>query len=81
MHYVCLPLLLTDRSLKVEPLTTVASLERHLLTMVAKQWYDFDRSTFTFLKKLKVAGTSVSLKHEADFDENGLIYWLGTNAR
>lgn len=71
----------TDRSLKVEPLATVASLERHLLKMVAKQWYDFERSSFNFLKKLKAKGSTVNLKHETDFDTNGLIYWLGTNAK
>lgn len=65
----------------MEPLATVASLERHLLKMVAKQWYDFDRSTFAFLKRLKAKGTTVTMKREHDFDENGLIHWLGTNAR
>ena len=70
-----------DRSLKVEPLSTVASLERHLLTMVAKQWYDFERSSFSFLKKLKQKGTTVQLKHENDFDDNGLMFWLGTNGK
>lgn len=70
-----------ERSLKVEPLATVASLEQHLLKMVAKQWYDFDRSTFSFIKRLKTKGSTVSLRHESSFDENGLIYWLGTNGR
>lgn len=65
----------------MEPLATVASLERHLLKMVAKQWYDFDRSTFAFLKRLKNRDSTVTLKHENDFDDNGLMYWLGTNGR
>lgn len=70
-----------DRPLKVEPLATVASLERHLLKMVAKQWYDFERSSFAFLRRLKSPGSTVSLRYEHDFDENGLVYWLGTNGK
>lgn len=38
----------TGRGLKMEPLSTVAQLERYLLKMVAKQWYDYDRNTFQF---------------------------------
>ncbi|OWF47209.1 E3 ubiquitin-protein ligase HECTD1 [Mizuhopecten yessoensis] len=75
---------LLDRSgcnLKMEPLTSVASLERYLLKMVAKQWYDFDRQTFTFVKKLKEPTNRVMFSHQTDFDENGLIYWIGTNAK
>ena len=49
--------------------------------MVAKQWYDFERSSFSFLKKLKQKGTTVQLKHENDFDDNGLMFWLGTNGK
>ncbi|XP_067942720.1 E3 ubiquitin-protein ligase HECTD1-like [Watersipora subatra] len=71
----------TERSLKVEPLATVLSLERYLLKMVAKQWYDYERSTFSFLKKVKAKGSSVNLRYEHDFDENGLMYWIGTNAK
>ena len=48
---------------------------------VAKQWYDYDRSTFTFVKKLKETGFKVGFTHQRDFDENGLLYWLGTNAK
>uniref|UniRef100_A0A2C9L685 E3 ubiquitin-protein ligase n=1 Tax=Biomphalaria glabrata TaxID=6526 RepID=A0A2C9L685_BIOGL len=71
----------TDRCLKMEPLTTVADLERYLLKMVAKQWYDFDRSTFNFVKKLKEPGVSLTFTHQNDFDENGLLYWIGTNGK
>uniref|UniRef100_T1J5Y0 E3 ubiquitin-protein ligase n=1 Tax=Strigamia maritima TaxID=126957 RepID=T1J5Y0_STRMM len=70
----------TSRSLKMEPLTTIGQLERYLLKMVAKQWYDYDRSTYTFVKKLK-EGQKVTFKHQRDFDENGIIYWIGTNSR
>lgn len=42
--------------IKMEPLATVASLNKFLLKMVAKQWYDFERSTFTYLSKLSQPG-------------------------
>ncbi|GAB6021555.1 hypothetical protein CHUAL_004153 [Chamberlinius hualienensis] len=70
----------TGRSLKMEPLTAVNALERYLLKMVAKQWYDYDRSTFTYVKKLK-EGQKISFRHQRDYDENGIIYWIGTNAK
>ncbi|GFO27459.1 E3 ubiquitin-protein ligase hectd1-like protein, partial [Plakobranchus ocellatus] len=71
----------TDRCLKMEPLTTVADLERYLLKMVAKQWHDFERQTFNYVKKLKEPGISMTFTHQGDFDENGLMYWIGTNGK
>ncbi|KAI4462742.1 e3 ubiquitin-protein ligase trip12 [Holotrichia oblita] len=70
----------TGRGLKMEPLSTVAQLERYLLKMVAKQWYDYDRTTFQFLKKLKEPKYQI-FKHNHDFDENGIIYFIGTNGK
>lgn len=70
----------TGRGLKMEPLSTVGQLEKYLLKMVAKQWYDFDRSTFQFLKKLRDAKYQ-TFKHSHDFDENGIIYFIGTNGK
>lgn len=70
----------TGRSLKMEPLATVAQLERYLLKMVAKQWYDYERSSFQFLKKLRDPKYQ-TFKHSHDFDENGLIYFIGTNGK
>ncbi|XP_012137741.1 ubiquitin fusion-degradation 4-like isoform X5 [Megachile rotundata] len=70
----------SGRSLKMEPLSTIQQLESHLLKMVAKQWHDHDRSTFTFVKKLK-EGNRITFKYQSDFDENGLLYWIGTNAK
>ena len=74
---------LIDRSgctLKMEPLASVRQLERFLLKMVAKQWYDYERTSFNFIKK---AGDTAPLlfNHHQDFDENGLIYWIGTNGK
>ncbi|XKL65492.1 hypothetical protein PGB90_008912 [Kerria lacca] len=71
----------SGRSLKMEPLSTVAQLERYLLKMVAKQWYDNDRSTFTFVNKLKDSNMKLHFRHQYDFDENGIMYWIGTNAK
>ncbi|XP_060789893.1 E3 ubiquitin-protein ligase HECTD1 isoform X4 [Neoarius graeffei] len=70
----------TGRMLKMEPLATVESLEQYLLKMVAKQWYDFDRSSFIFVRKLR-EGQSFTFRHQHDFDENGIVYWIGTNAK
>jgi len=56
-------------------------LERYLLKMVAKQWYDYERSTFAFVRRLKEPGTKLTFRHQHDFDDNGLIYWIGTNGK
>ncbi|XP_054264078.1 E3 ubiquitin-protein ligase HECTD1-like [Macrosteles quadrilineatus] len=71
----------TGRSLKMEPLATVSQLERYLLKMVAKQWYDYERSSFAFVRRLKEQGTRITFRHQHDFDDNGLIYWIGTNGK
>ncbi|CAB4065366.1 HECTD1 [Lepeophtheirus salmonis] len=66
---------LIDRSgctFKMEPLATVRQLERFLLKMVSKQWYDHDRATFNFIKKITEAdeeGNKISLEYDHDFDE------------
>jgi E3 ubiquitin-protein ligase HECTD1 len=59
--------------------------------MVAKQWYDYERSTLAFVRKIQAATAptvtgcpSVSplvFRHSRDFDEGGVIYWLGTNGK
>ncbi len=86
---------LIDRSgcaLKMEPLASVRQLERFLLKMVAKQWFDHDRSTFNFIKQIQ-EGAPLTFSHNSDgggsgsgganndFDENGIMYWIGTNGR
>lgn len=57
-----------------------APLSSALLLQVAKQWYDFERSSFVFVRKLR-EGQSFTFRHQHDFDENGIIYWVGTNAK
>uniref|UniRef100_A0A1L8DSR6 E3 ubiquitin-protein ligase n=2 Tax=Nyssomyia neivai TaxID=330878 RepID=A0A1L8DSR6_9DIPT len=69
----------TGRHLKMEPLATVGQLAKYLLKMVAKQWYDMDRATYFYLKKLKEK--PMAFKQQYDFDENGLIYFIGTNGK
>lgn len=65
----------------MEPLATVTQLERYLLKMVAKQWYDYERSTFAFVRRLKEIGSKITFRHQHDFDDNGIIYWIGTNGK
>ncbi|XP_049282299.1 E3 ubiquitin-protein ligase Ufd4 isoform X2 [Anopheles funestus] len=72
----------TGRNLKMEPLATVGHLNKYLLKMVAKQWYDMERSSFLYLRKMKEAKPgSLQFKHRHDFDENGIIYYIGTNGK
>uniref|UniRef100_A0A182NEF2 E3 ubiquitin-protein ligase n=1 Tax=Anopheles dirus TaxID=7168 RepID=A0A182NEF2_9DIPT len=72
----------TGRNLKMEPLATVGHLNKYLLKMVAKQWYDMERSSFLYLRKMKEAkpGT-MHFRYQHDFDENGIIYYIGTNGK
>uniref|UniRef100_A0A182VUY9 E3 ubiquitin-protein ligase n=1 Tax=Anopheles minimus TaxID=112268 RepID=A0A182VUY9_9DIPT len=72
----------TGRNLKMEPLATVGHLNKYLLKMVAKQWYDMERSSFLYLRKMKEAKSgTMQFRHRHDFDENGLIYYIGTNGK
>ncbi|XP_041451971.1 E3 ubiquitin-protein ligase Ufd4 isoform X2 [Drosophila obscura] len=71
----------TGRTLKMEPLATIGQLSKYLLKMVAKQWYDLDRSTFFYLKKLRENQNGVFFAHSFDFDEEGLLYYIGSNAK
>ena len=74
------------RTLKTEPLTSVGQLEKYLLKMVAKQWYDYDRTTLAFVRKIQSVSAApvnnpLTFRHGRDFDENGIIYWIGTNGK
>ena len=61
----------------------VFQLEKYLLKMVAKQWYDYDRSSLALVRKLRECSPSspLTLRHSRDFDECGLIHWIGTNGK
>ncbi|KAH8244435.1 hypothetical protein KR026_009855 [Drosophila bipectinata] len=71
----------SGRTLKMEPLATVAQLSKYLLKMVAKQWYDLDRSTYFYLKKIRDHKPGTVFSHSFDFDEEGLIFYIGSNAK
>ena len=43
--------------------------------------YDFDRANFHFVELFNEKSTPIELSYRSDFDENGLIYWLGTNGK
>ncbi|CAD5221557.1 unnamed protein product [Bursaphelenchus okinawaensis] len=74
----------TGRVLKTEPLTTVGQVKTFLHRMVAKMWYDFPRESMEFVRKINNGKNDgrdpIDLKYESDFDTNGLIWYLGTNA-
>ncbi|XP_047133370.1 E3 ubiquitin-protein ligase HECTD1 isoform X2 [Hydra vulgaris] len=71
----------SGRYIKMEPLTTVKEVEKFLNKMVAKQWFDFERQSFSFVKQFKESSSPILFEYENDFDENGIIYWLGTNGK
>jgi hypothetical protein len=73
---------LSGKSLKMEPLATIDMLEELLMSKVEPQWHDRDRSELEFIRVLQAMeqeGTPLVLEHRQDFDDQGLIYWVGTN--
>ncbi|XP_076816720.1 E3 ubiquitin-protein ligase HECTD1-like isoform X3 [Clavelina lepadiformis] len=69
----------SGRNLKMETMATVQDLERYLLKMASKQWYDYEFSHHNYVNKARAR--SIKFQHLNDFDENGIIYWIGTNGR
>ncbi|CAF0944585.1 unnamed protein product [Adineta steineri] len=69
----------TGKSLKIEPLTTVGQLKTFLASMVSKQWYDHPHGHLEFVKRLK-SDNRQQFIYTNDFDQNGILYWIGTNA-
>ena len=53
----------------------------HLCMQVAKQWYDYERSAYHFVRVAKELKTPIGCKRASDFDQNGIFYWIGSNAR
>ncbi|CAF0845992.1 unnamed protein product [Adineta ricciae] len=75
--------LFTDRSgkfLKIEPLTTVGQLKNFLASMVSKQWYDHPHNQLEFVKQFK-SNSLATFTYTNDFDQNGILYWIGTNGK
>ncbi|RMZ98177.1 E3 ubiquitin- ligase HECTD1 [Brachionus plicatilis] len=48
--------------------------------MVVKQWYDYERDGLTFLSSLSHQ-LPIRFEYESAFDQNGLLYWIGSNER
>ncbi|KAI6211923.1 HECT-type E3 ubiquitin transferase [Aphelenchoides besseyi] len=74
----------TGRILRTEPLATVGQMRTFLHRMVSKMWYDYPRESQLFVRELKLHadnGKTIEFCYESDFDTNGLIWYLGTNAR
>uniref|UniRef100_UPI00358F4806 E3 ubiquitin-protein ligase HECTD1-like n=1 Tax=Myxine glutinosa TaxID=7769 RepID=UPI00358F4806 len=72
---------ITCLTFQMEPLATTESLEHYILNMAALEWFEYDRGTFAFVQKVRDDPTFVWFYYQHDFDENGIIYWIGTNAR
>jgi E3 ubiquitin-protein ligase HECTD1 len=70
----------TGKSLKIEPLATVGQLRTFLASMVSKQWYDHPHGHLEFVKRLK-SDSRQQFTYVNDFDQNGILYWIGTNAK
>ncbi|CAF2952123.1 unnamed protein product [Rotaria sp. Silwood2] len=70
----------TGKSLKIEPLTTVGQLKTFLASMVSKQWYDHPHSHLEFVKQLKSDNRQI-FTYTNEFDQNGILYWIGTNGK
>jgi hypothetical protein len=70
----------TGRTVKMEPLASVRTLEKYLLQKITLQWHNQKRAAMGFLKGLgDGGGQRPTFAYAADFDENGIMHWLGTN--
>ncbi|CAF3339147.1 unnamed protein product [Rotaria socialis] len=70
----------TGKSLKIEPLTTVGQVKTFLASMASKQWYDYLHGHLEFVKQLK-SDIRPIFTYTSDFDQNGILYWIGTNGK
>uniref|UniRef100_A0A1X7TZ16 E3 ubiquitin-protein ligase n=1 Tax=Amphimedon queenslandica TaxID=400682 RepID=A0A1X7TZ16_AMPQE len=71
----------SGKTFKTEPLVTIKGLEKFLSGRAAKQWYDFERTSYHFVSVLQKMKSPLVFQHVSDFDENGIFYWIGSNAR
>eukprot|EP00960_Hanusia_phi_P070531 767330-Hanusia_phi.AAC.5 len=69
----------TGKTLKIEPLVTVSTIEEFLLRRVVPQWYDHDRNEMNFVRILQDDGRKNEFVYSRDFDKNGVIYFIGSN--
>eukprot|EP00051_Salpingoeca_urceolata_P006568 m.86770 g.86770 ORF g.86770 m.86770 type:complete len:2399 (+) comp14887_c1_seq1:143-7339(+) len=70
---------LTGRTLKMEPLASVRSLEQLVAQKSHRRWYDQPRDTFKYLAKAD--SQKPTFRQSKDFDDKGIMFWIGTNAR
>ena len=72
---------LSGRNFQMEILASVRTLERFVSKKTTAQWYhQQDRRRLGFVRSIQ-AGARPTFCHTADFDNNGLLYWLGTNGK
>ncbi|CAI2350375.1 unnamed protein product [Caenorhabditis sp. 36 PRJEB53466] len=72
----------TGKIVKCEPLASVGTIRSFLYKMVARQWHDRDRVNYRYVKELvdrKSRGEVVVCRYTGDFDDKGVVYWVGTN--
>ena len=72
---------LTGKTLKIEPLVTIGMLQNFLAQKVEPRWHNKERKDLEYVLKLKALSSPLRLSYESDFDENGLIYYIGTNGK
>lgn len=48
---------------------------------VTRQWFDYQRPFVNFIRKFKDINAPMEFRYEYDFDENGVLYWIGTNGK
>ena len=48
---------------------------------MAKQWYDYERAAYHFVRVARDITAPILCNRVSDFDKNGIIYWIGSNAR
>jgi hypothetical protein len=70
---------LTGKVIKMEPLVTIDMLQDFLVRKVEPQWHGRDRKDLTFVQKLLALSSPMQLNYQSDFDQNGLLYYIGTN--
>ncbi|CAI5448918.1 unnamed protein product [Caenorhabditis angaria] len=74
----------SGKVMKCEPLASVGQLKQFLMKLVAKQWHDRDRSTYRFVKMIQEAKSRkepLKFSYTSDFDDQGVVYWVGTNGK
>jgi len=67
------------KQIKVESISTVNDLHRYLNKTMSKQWFDNDPNSFEYVIQAQSC-SDLEFKYSSDFDENGIIFWIGTNA-